>query len=267
MKWLGRSTAVAALAAIGLWMGGCFGGETKPPTRRVPPQPAPTLPSEQVPGTPPIVPLPVPANPDVTMPRIPGEQPGLPSRQTPAPALPKQQPPPKPKVPVKIDFAGPFRTQGRLRTEVFGKYEPEKNVFAGGRHTSAGRGYSHQGLDVAAPIGTPVIAPEDGLIVKAGAWNPSGYGRAVLVRVDTAKGPLFVLYAHLNRVQVKRGQRVSRGESIGTVGNSGSAGRLPRSESHVHIEVRTEENVYVGMAGRVDPQDYFDVTVPKELRD
>jgi murein DD-endopeptidase MepM/ murein hydrolase activator NlpD len=94
----------------------------------------------------------------------------------------------------------------------------------------------HAGLDLAAPVGTPVHAPADGLVVFAGRY-PLGqsvawwrYGNLVAVR----HGASFVtLYGHLDQVLVRVGQRVRQGESIAKVGNTGWS-----TSSHLHYEVR-----------------------------
>ncbi len=164
-------------------------------------------------------------------------------------------------------FAGPLSWKGWTRTHIFGKYKPLSSVFKGKRHTSTGRAYYHQGLDVLAPRGTAIIAPADGMVVQAGEWDKRGYGKAVLIRVSDGSRELWVLYAHLDRVLVSKGERLTRGEPIGKAGTSGNAGALPRSEEHVHIEVRMREKVARGVDGRVDPLTYFtNVVPPRELR-
>lgn len=159
--------------------------------------------------------------------------------------------------PESTRFSGPFRNTARVRAHIFGRPNVQGNLFRGQRRTSSGRVYYHQGIDVLARKGTPIIAPADGVIERAGAWNPGGYGRAVIVRVDTTEGTYYALYAHLDSVAVKGGQRVRRGEVIGAVGNSGNAGGLPEAEMHLHLEVRNREPVGRGLEGRLDPLDFF----------
>ncbi len=86
----------------------------------------------------------------------------------------------------------------------------------------------HEGTDMAGAYGTPVYATADGVVVHAG-WD-SGYGR--LVRIQHAFG-LETRYAHLSQVRVEVGQRVSRGDRIGDMGNSGRS-----TGTHLHYEVR-----------------------------
>jgi len=93
-------------------------------------------------------------------------------------------------------------------------------------------GRMHNGTDFAAPIGTPIYAPADGVVTFAG-WA-SGYGR--LTKVQHAFG-IETRYAHQSRIRVDVGQRVSRGEHIGDIGNSGRS-----TGPHLHYEVRVGGN-------------------------
>ncbi len=93
-------------------------------------------------------------------------------------------------------------------------------------------GRLHAGTDFAAPIGTPIYATADGVITHAG-WS-SGYGRLIKIRHDFG---IETRYAHLNSMDVRVGQRVSRGERIGAMGNSGRS-----TGPHLHYEVRVNGN-------------------------
>jgi murein DD-endopeptidase MepM/ murein hydrolase activator NlpD len=86
----------------------------------------------------------------------------------------------------------------------------------------------HQGIDLAAPAGTPVTATADGVVSFAG--RSGDFGR--LVVVDHGGG-WQTRYAHLKRIKVKEGKKVDRGDVIGTVGKSGNA-----TGNHLHYEVR-----------------------------
>ncbi|WP_245820495.1 M23 family metallopeptidase [Flavimaricola marinus] len=93
-------------------------------------------------------------------------------------------------------------------------------------------GRLHAGTDFAAPIGTPIYATADGVVTSAG-WS-SGYGR--LIKIQHEFG-IETRYAHLNRINVQVGQRVSRGDRIGDMGNSGRS-----TGPHLHYEVRVGGN-------------------------
>lgn len=86
----------------------------------------------------------------------------------------------------------------------------------------------HYGMDFSAQIGTPVYATGDGTIIRADNRS-SGYGNHI--RIDHGYGYTTV-YAHLNDYNVRKGQKVKRGEIIGFVGNTGRS-RGP----HLHYEV------------------------------
>ena len=89
-------------------------------------------------------------------------------------------------------------------------------------------GRMHNGPDFAGPIGTPIYATADGVVKKAG-WS-SGYGRLITIQHEFG---IETRYAHLNSMDVQVGQRVSRGERIGAMGNSGRS-----TGPHLHYEVR-----------------------------
>lgn len=89
-------------------------------------------------------------------------------------------------------------------------------------------GRLHGGLDMAAPTGTPIYAPADGVVTFAG-WS-SGYGRLVTIRHEFG---IETRYAHQSAIRVEVGQRVSRGDRIGDIGNSGRS-----TGPHLHYEVR-----------------------------
>jgi murein DD-endopeptidase MepM/ murein hydrolase activator NlpD len=86
----------------------------------------------------------------------------------------------------------------------------------------------HEGMDIAAQTGTPVVAPADGVVIKAGFG--SGYGN--MVELSHGYG-IKTIFAHNSRLNVKAGQRVKRGDVISYVGDSGSS-----TGPHLHYEVR-----------------------------
>lgn len=89
-------------------------------------------------------------------------------------------------------------------------------------------GRLHAGTDFAGPVGTPIYSTADGVVTGAG-WQ-SAYGRLITIRHDFG---LETRYAHLSRIDVSVGQRVSRGDRIGAMGNSGRS-----TGPHLHYEVR-----------------------------
>jgi murein DD-endopeptidase MepM/ murein hydrolase activator NlpD len=93
-------------------------------------------------------------------------------------------------------------------------------------------GRLHAGTDFAASYGTPIYSTADGVVVHAD-WQ-SGYGR--LVKIQHEFG-IETRYAHMSKIRVKVGQRVSRGDRIGDMGNSGRS-----TGTHLHYEVRIGGN-------------------------
>ena len=87
----------------------------------------------------------------------------------------------------------------------------------------------HTGIDLTAPTGTKIFATGDGKIVKAGK-SKGGYGKRIII--DHGFGYKTV-YAHLNKIVVRSGQKINRGELIGFVGSTGVS-----TAPHLHYEVR-----------------------------
>jgi len=102
------------------------------------------------------------------------------------------------------------------------------------------RAEMHAGLDMAAPPGTPVYSPADGVVSYVG--YESGYGK--LVSIDHGYG-VVTRYGHNSRVFVEQGQKVRRWDVISAVGNTGRS-----TGAHLHYEVRIH-----GIA--VDPLNYI----------
>lgn len=86
----------------------------------------------------------------------------------------------------------------------------------------------HSGIDIAAPLNTPIYAAADGKVTMAG-WN-GGYGNTVMVEHDTT---YETLYAHLNKIDVKVGDSVKKGDIIGRMGTTGRSTGV-----HLHYEIK-----------------------------
>jgi murein DD-endopeptidase MepM/ murein hydrolase activator NlpD len=86
----------------------------------------------------------------------------------------------------------------------------------------------HEGMDIAAQTGTPVVAPADGVIIKAGF--STGYGN--MVEISHGYG-IRTIFGHNTRLNVKAGQRVRRGDVVSYVGDTGTS-----TGPHLHYEVR-----------------------------
>lgn len=88
----------------------------------------------------------------------------------------------------------------------------------------------HSGLDLAAPLGTEVMAAGNGVVAFAGEQGASGN----LVVINHGEGQQS-RYAHLGEIRVTTGQQVRSGDVLGTVGNTGS---VHSAEPHLHFEIR-----------------------------
>ena len=90
-------------------------------------------------------------------------------------------------------------------------------------------GRPHEGIDLPAPVGTPVFAAADGQVIYAG-HGVRGYGNLIVVK---HAGELLTVYAHNSVLLVSQGQPVRAGDRIALVGQSGHA-----TGPHLHFEVR-----------------------------
>ncbi len=103
---------------------------------------------------------------------------------------------------------------------------PAKGLLTSGFGWRWGR--MHQGIDIAADVGTPVYAAADG-VVEYSDWNSGGYGNMVDVRHPDGS---ITRYGHLNRSLVRAGQHVRQGEQIAEMGSTGYS-----TGPHLHFEV------------------------------
>ncbi|WP_299893967.1 M23 family metallopeptidase [uncultured Ruegeria sp.] len=117
----------------------------------------------------------------------------------------------------KAPFANPVHSAVRFTSGYGNRRDPK----SGGRRM-------HNGVDFAGPQGTDIFATADGVVTHAG-WQ-SGFGR--LVKIKHAFG-IETLYAHNTKINVKVGQRVSRGDHIADMGSTGRS-----TGTHLHYEVR-----------------------------
>lgn len=102
-------------------------------------------------------------------------------------------------------------------------------------------GRPHQGMDIAARVGSNIVAAQDGVVVYAGD-EIGGYGNITVV---AHKRGFFTVYAHADKLFTKEGQRVYRGQVIATVGMTGRT-----YGPHLHFEVRKNGEA-------IDPEKYL----------
>lgn len=101
--------------------------------------------------------------------------------------------------------------------------------------------YYHNGIDLAAPLGTPLVASDGGTVIVAG-WCDCGLG--YYVKIDHGNG-YYTLYGHMSVIEVTVGQEVSQGERIGQVGSTGNS-----TGPHVHFILKTDQ-------AELNPLDYL----------
>jgi hypothetical protein len=125
------------------------------------------------------------------------------------------------------------------------------SYFGYRQHPILGIVQFHKGIDLTAPQGTPVYASGDGIIVGIERSNSrSGYGNNIVI--DHGVEGLSTRYAHLYTIDVKKGQKIKRGEQIGTVGSTGLS-----TAPHLHYEIMKNK-------AAVNPLRYMLVPSPDE---
>ncbi|WP_236355666.1 M23 family metallopeptidase [Exiguobacterium chiriqhucha] len=118
---------------------------------------------------------------------------------------------------------------------------------------SGANGYSfHNGLDIAAPVGTPINAAQTGTVTTAG-WG-GAYGNHVII-THVLNGQVWTtVYAHMSSVSVSAGQRVTQGQHIGGMGSTGNS-----TGSHLHFEIHRGGYSYSSSSAgsTVNPASFF----------
>jgi murein DD-endopeptidase MepM/ murein hydrolase activator NlpD len=198
-----------------------------PPSQAAIPQPPPTPQSVAPPGkgSPDVIPLDGPAPPKQAAAASP------PTTSAPPPAATLT--PPSAAPPRAAAQAGAAPSSGRFPWPVRGRVLANYGNTPGGGH--------NDGINIAAPRGTPVHAIDGGTVVYAGN-EVKGYGNILLIRHSDG---WISAYAHLGELGVKQGETISAGEVIGKVGDSGGV-----AEPQLHFELRRGKRP-------VDPKEFL----------
>lgn len=117
---------------------------------------------------------------------------------------------------------------------------PAQGVLTSGYGWRWGR--MHRGIDIAGPVGTPILAAAPGVVVRSG-WNSGGYGNLVDIRHPDGS---LTRYAHNSRLLVQAGQQVRGGQQIADMGSTGFS-----TGPHLHFEIHIPDQ------GTVNPTAYL----------
>lgn len=156
-------------------------------------------------------------------------------KPAPTTAPPKQDPAPDPP---RASGGGGGTPSGSKPSRRGYIWPVEGRVLTRFTNTSSAKRF---GIDIAAPYGTSVRAARDGKVIYASDVLPV-YGRMVIVEHD---GGIATCYAHLSSISVRKGARVSRGEAVGKIGDSGKT-----AEPALHFELRRNGDA-------VNPEEYL----------
>lgn len=92
---------------------------------------------------------------------------------------------------------------------------------------------AHRGIDIAAPMGAPIVSPIAGRVVFAAMGENGGYGGLVIVDGEGPRAGIRVYLAHLSRIDVRVGNRLAAGDRVGLAGSTGRS-----TGPHLHFETR-----------------------------
>lgn len=151
-------------------------------------------------------------------------------------------------IPVAPTPKGSTKSYGGIASGAISNYERLLDTYsystpagffirpAGGIKTQGLHG--HNGIDIGASVGTPIVAAAGGTVIaaKSSGYN-GGYGEMVII--SHSNGKIQTVYGHMSRVNVVAGQTVAQGQVIGAVGNTGRS-----TGPHLHFEVRGAKNPF-----------------------
>ena len=130
-----------------------------------------------------------------------------------------------------------------------GMVRPASGWISRGYHLAHGNESGHHGIDIAAPTGTPVRSALAGRVMAAG-WDDI-YGNLIVIEHSDS---LTTIYGHNEKIWVKEGENVTKGQVIASVGSTGRS-----TAPHLHFEILIDDKP-------VDPQLYVDFTKDKEQK-
>ncbi len=136
------------------------------------------------------------------------------------------------------------------------RFNRASNLFGNDvRITKEGATKCHQGFDYEATVGTDVLAVKDGKVVDAGPTR-GAYGTVIcLEHTMDDNSTKYTFYAHLSEIDVKVGDVVKEGDTIGKTGVTGNASNCKGKDQHLHFEFRTKQHAPKGLDGRINPNE------------
>lgn len=125
-----------------------------------------------------------------------------------------------------------------LRSDSYGK-----GYFGASRNG----GRAHKGIDLAVPVGEPIVAARSGRVIFSG--EEKGYGKTIEIKHPDG---LISCYAHLSGLDAAQDGWVERGQLIGRSGKTGNAAH-PSIKPHLHFEIKSQGQSVNPMSGFLDP--------------
>ncbi len=111
---------------------------------------------------------------------------------------------------------------------------PVPHFYKVSSHFGSRWGRNHDGIDIPAPKGTPIVAVDGGMVIYSDN-GIRGYGNMIVISHGE---DIFTVYAHNNKNKVDKGDKVKKGQIIGEVGNTGRS-----TGAHLHFEIRVKNKV------------------------
>jgi murein DD-endopeptidase MepM/ murein hydrolase activator NlpD len=111
---------------------------------------------------------------------------------------------------------------------------PVPQFYKVSSHFGRRRGRNHDGIDIPAPKGTPIVSVDDGVVAYSDN-GIRGYGNMIVI---AHSDDIFTVYAHNRKNKVDKGDRVRKGQQIAEIGNTGRS-----TGPHLHFEIRVKNKV------------------------
>ncbi|MGX8177903.1 murein hydrolase activator EnvC family protein [Exiguobacterium artemiae] len=143
----------------------------------------------------------------------------------------------------------------KVLSQAKGKFiKPAAGSISQGMGAASGsNGYAyHNGIDLAGPVNSPIVASAGGTVIQASSGGP--YGNHVYLSHSIGGKTFTTVYAHMNSLTIKQGQQVKQGQQIGNLGSTGNS-----TGPHLHFEIHDGGYQYNanGRTNELNPSDFF----------